>query len=419
MANIYDEIKSLVSSDLTSKMAKEIGAGASHVTDATHLIIPTLLAKFMGKSDSQQVHNVVEDAGKGLLHEVKNISHETGSKHVSIGDKFVNAIMGNQSSALASMVAAKDGMSVDHAKKLITSLGAVLAGFLGNKVINHGGGHQLLEQLRAEKNSILAGVPAEWRDKIGITNEGMHCNAPHPAAQKTAAHATHHATPHVSTNPAPKKKGGAGWLLWLLLAILLCLLLWWLLGRGCSKRRVVEKAVTEVVAPVKNVATAAASAASNIYELALASGEKLSVTKGSHVDDLVTYLRSDKYKNATDADLQKHWFEFKDVDFKYNSSTEFEGNSLSNLRDIAYVMKYFPDTKIRIGGKADAKGGNPVNMNLSRARAETIKKHIIDAGVQASRISTEGFGKELAVIPATATDAERAPDRDFAMRFMK
>jgi outer membrane protein OmpA-like peptidoglycan-associated protein len=423
MANIYDELKSLVSKEMTSKVAKELGANATHVTDATHQLIPTLLAKFMSKSDSPQLHSLMEDAGKLNLHHTEHVSCAGGSHHVAMGDKFISTVMGSQGGTLATMVAAKDGMSADHAKKLVSTLGGVMAGFLGNKVA-HGGGHQLMEQLRGEKTSILAGIPAEWKDKLNISHDAMHCTPPHHAAahKATAAHTTHHAAPHHAATPTPpKKKGGLGWLLWLLLAILVILLLWWLLGKGCTHKKVnVVTPVVETVIPVvETTAANVAATASNVYDLALADGQKLAVTKGSHVDELVTFLRSDKYKNADDAYLKTHWFEFDDIDFVYNSSTEFVEGSVDNIRNIAFVLKYFPDAKIRIGGNADAKGRQGVNMDISRGRAATIKQHLVDAGVAANRISTEGFGKERAVIPATATDAERAPDRDFAMRFMK
>ena len=44
---------------------------------------------------------------------------------------------------------------------------------------------------------------------------------------------------------------------------------------------------------------------------------------------------------------------------------------------------------------------------------------LVKDGIPADRISTEGFGKEFATVPADATAAQRAVDRSIAMRFTK
>ncbi len=137
------------------------------------------------------------------------------------------------------------------------------------------------------------------------------------------------------------------------------------------------------------------------------------------MDKLVTFLRSDTYKNATDEELKKHWFEFENIDFEYNSGTKYTEGSDQTVERLAFVLKYFPEAKIRIGGNADVKGRERVNIAISEQRAVTIEKHLEQLGIVEGRVRTDGFGEEYAVIPATATDTERASDRDIALRFWK
>ncbi len=174
-----------------------------------------------------------------------------------------------------------------------------------------------------------------------------------------------------------------------------------------------------VVPPPVAVEKPVAEVESNTYDLTLPTGESIVITKGLMMDKLVTFLRSDTYKNANNEELKKHWFEFENIDFEYNSGTKYTEGSDQTVERLAFVLKAFPEAKVRIGGNADAKGRDSVNMAISRQRAVTIDKHIESLGIAHDRVRTDGFGEEYAVIPATATDAERAPDRDIAMRFWK
>ncbi len=239
-------------------------------------------------------------------------------------------------------------------------------------------------------------------------SEGMYCESPNKAAAHKAT--VHHKAP--VHHEKPKKKKSLAWLWWLLGLLLLVLLLCLLFCKGCKKEKVVEE---PVVTPVEVVAP-------NTYDLALPTGEKLTVRKGGMLDKMVTFLNSDEYKNGNEDVMRKHWFEFEDVDFKFDSSTEFEnGNVAVNQVEnrLAFLLKLYPDAKLRFGGNADHRGREGYNEALSVARAETLKGLVVAKGISEDRVSVRGFGEENAVIPATATDAERAPDRDFAVRFQK
>ncbi len=410
MANIYDELKHLVSTQVVGKLAGSLGGNASHVEGAVHQLVPTLLAKFMTKSDSPQVHGLLQDAGKMNLPGVEHMLEGGSAKKPSLGEKFVSAIMGSQESALTSMIASKDGMSSAHAKTLTAGVGGVIAGFLGKRMLQHGGPEHVMHELNGEKNAILAGIPAEMKEKFHLSSDSMHCAAPHhkAAAHKSSSHkATTHHTEH-------KKKKSLAWLWWLLGLILLAVLLCLIFCKSCKKQEVVvEPVVPEVVVPAE---------VSDTYVLTLPTGETLTVRKGGMIDKMVAFLQSDEYKNGDEDVMRKHWFEFENVDFKFESSTEFENGdvAIDQVENrLAFLLKYFPDAKLRFGGNADMRGRDGYNQALSVARAETLKKLLVEKGIPEDRVTTRGFGEENAVIPATSTDAERAPDRDFAVRFQK
>ena len=396
MANIYDHLKSLISSEMISKAATELGENNEQVGQTVKNVVPALLGGFLDFGDKKKVQDIIEEAhSKNVLSDVPGLfvafpeAEKTG-----IGERFISAIFGEKETALHSLVAEDGIMSNANTKKLLAMIGTVVAGVLGKHLSDHNGSMpKLFDELADDQTDILAAIPADYKAKLGIKEVKRPVAAP--------------------KREEPKKKRGLAWLWWLLGIIVLLLLLCWVFGcfKSCcsTDKAPVEAGQTVPAIPVE----------SNTYELTLNTGEKLTVTKGSMIDKMVVFLRSDKYKNATDEDLKKNWFEFENLDFVFNSSTEFVEGSDQCLNCLAFVLKYFPEAKIKIGGNADHKGTEGVNLAISKERAATIKNRLVGAGITANRISTEGFGEEYAVIPATATDAERAPDRDIALRFVK
>lgn len=389
MANIYDQVKSHITGDMLSKAAAMLGDNEEQVTRATRSIIPTLLAEVLTKGNNARVKGVIEEAHKSnvLDRKAKLFAGEADEKTTALGGRFIDALLGKEDATLHSLIAEDQLMSNTNSTKLAAMIGTVVAGVLGK----HSG--NIFEDLDKEKNAIFADIPAEWQRRLGL-------RMPADRGASTA-------------KPVETKKKKRAWWWWLILLLLVLLLIWAL--RQCkSCNRVRETETITVVEQPKKPATD-----NNTYVLEMQNGEKLTVVKGSMIDKMVTFLRSDKYKNAKDADLRNNWFEFENLDFVFNSGTEFKEGSDQCVNCLAFVMKYFPDSKIKIAGNADNKGGERVNLAISKERANTIKKRLVAAGIAADRVSTEGFGDEYAVIPATATDAERAPDRDIALRFVK
>ncbi len=80
------------------------------------------------------------------------------------------------------------------------------------------------------------------------------------------------------------------------------------------------------------------------------------------------------------------------------------------LRKVGVVLSLFPESKVRVEGYTDAKGGKAVNLPLSRDRATAVKDWLIkNGGVAAATISAEGFGEENPVAPNTTADGKDDP----------
>lgn len=77
------------------------------------------------------------------------------------------------------------------------------------------------------------------------------------------------------------------------------------------------------------------------------------------------------------------------------NSDKIKPESYGALKDIANVLSENPELKVRIVGHTDADGDDQPNLDLSKRRAEAVKKTLIDEfGIDASRMEPDGKGEK-------------------------
>ena len=64
------------------------------------------------------------------------------------------------------------------------------------------------------------------------------------------------------------------------------------------------------------------------------------------------------------------------------------------LNQIINVLKKFPKSRFRIEGYTDSVGKKQKNIELSQNRADAVKVYLIQGGIDASRLESQGFGPE-------------------------
>ncbi|ASJ71055.1 OmpA family protein [Granulosicoccus antarcticus] len=89
-----------------------------------------------------------------------------------------------------------------------------------------------------------------------------------------------------------------------------------------------------------------------------------------------------------------------DVLFEVNEATMAPGAG-RNIAKIASFMRSYPERVAVIEGHTDSMGDDEYNLSLSRDRAFSIRRALINEGISPSRITTQGFGEALPVASNT------------------
>jgi OOP family OmpA-OmpF porin len=99
----------------------------------------------------------------------------------------------------------------------------------------------------------------------------------------------------------------------------------------------------------------------------------------------------------------------QDVNFETNSAV-LTGQAAKVLDGIGAALQGQTNIRVEIGGHTDDTGQPTYNLVLSQQRAESVRQYLIGKGVDATRMSTQGYG-ELKPIASNKTEEGRAQNR--------
>ncbi|GLU51896.1 OmpA family protein [Dyadobacter frigoris] len=111
------------------------------------------------------------------------------------------------------------------------------------------------------------------------------------------------------------------------------------------------------------------------------------------------------------------WFDFDRIIFEPNVAN-LSKESLEQIDNISKIMRAYPNVNVKIGGYTDNSGDAATNLSLSKSRADAVKRGIVNKGIKATRISSEGYGIEH---PVAGNDTEegRAQNRRISINITR
>jgi outer membrane protein OmpA-like peptidoglycan-associated protein len=112
----------------------------------------------------------------------------------------------------------------------------------------------------------------------------------------------------------------------------------------------------------------------------------------------------------TDAKIVTHGINF-DVD-----KATLRPESMGTLNQIKAILVANPDLKFEIDGHTDNTGASAHNVILSQHRADAVKDQLVTMGIDASRLTTKGFGDTK---PMTSNDTPEGKANNRRVEFVR
>lgn len=95
------------------------------------------------------------------------------------------------------------------------------------------------------------------------------------------------------------------------------------------------------------------------------------------------------------------------VNFDNNSSV-VKPEYFSKIQEVADFMKHYGNTDVVIEGHTSAQGSDSYNQMLSEKRAQAVAKILVETyGIDASRVSSAGYGESRLKNPANTAEAHK------------
>jgi len=105
-------------------------------------------------------------------------------------------------------------------------------------------------------------------------------------------------------------------------------------------------------------------------------------------------------KKFTESKLVTHG-----INFDFNKAT-IRPESMGTLNMIVSILKDNPELKFEIGGYTDSDGDDQYNLKLSEQRAKSVLDQLVSMGVDASRLSSKGYGESKPISDNTTPEGK-------------
>jgi outer membrane protein OmpA-like peptidoglycan-associated protein len=424
--NLIETLKDQMSSGVVSSLSQKAGLTEEQVKTGISAGIPAVLAGILKNGASGDTGFPGKILGPG-----NNPDDLLNGDHESLLDKgksMLSGLFGGNSDAVTNAVSSSSGISGAKATGLLAMIVPLIAGGISKLMASKGWSiSDLTTKLFESKADIAAALPQGLGSSLGLANLSI----PHLNVSKADLPRT--ANAHYGATSTPKS--GGGFLKWLIPLLIVVAAIWWF-GKGCNSPKVagkidslsakvdsvgnkIDSAAGVVKSKIGDVKAAVAGklneAGDFVKELGakisrkLPDGTNLSIAGNSVESSLVSFIE-DKSKPVD----KTTWFTFDRLYFETGKST-LKPESQEQLKNIAAILKAYPNVKIKLGGYTDNTGDAAVNKKISSERAKSALQALVKLGVDAGRLSAEGYGQEFPVA-SNATPEGRAQNRRIDIR---
>ena len=403
--SLLESLSTYLTPDLIDSIGSTLGESPGSVSKGMGAVLPALLGGVADKAkdpsalqqlfalitDDANDGSVLRDSG-GLL---GTLTQNKGSL-ATLAASLLPFLFGGRTDSISSAIANYAGIKSSSASSLIRLGAPLVLAQLGDRVRKEGlGASALASLLGGQRDSITRATPGALAGLLG-----------HAAPRA--------AEPRYESRPAaravePERRSGLRWLLPLAIGLALLAGLWSLLRGGDDHRnRVVERAPEPAKVTMSAPKVSAPAPAAAVQRYSLPNGVQITIPQTGFETQLVGYLTD------TSLPLGETWFNFDRLLFETDSAS-LKSESREQLAAVAEILKAYPSVKVKIGGYTDSTGDAAHNVELSRARANSVRSELIGLGIASDRLEGEGYGQEHPVA-SNDTEAGRAQNRRIAMQ---
>jgi outer membrane protein OmpA-like peptidoglycan-associated protein len=152
----------------------------------------------------------------------------------------------------------------------------------------------------------------------------------------------------------------------------------------------------------------------SVTVLKLADNTELQVGEQSVEKKLVDFIQ---HGTIDEANKSANWISFDRLQFE-SGKTTLKPSSEEQLKNVAAILKAYPDVSLKIGGYTDNTGDAAGNLKLSKERAVNVMNRLVTMGIDASRLEADGYGQEFPV-GDNNTDLGKAMNRRIDVKVSK
>jgi outer membrane protein OmpA-like peptidoglycan-associated protein len=411
--NLMDAAKGLFTNELLGKASSFLGESEGGISKAMTGIVPTVLSGLVSKTSTHEgagavAHMVDEQSNAGILGNLGGFFGNDGGGLLNKGAGLLSSLFGGKADGITSLISNFAGVKSSTATSLLSMALPAVLGLIG-KHTSGGGASGIASLLSSQKDNIAAAMPAGLNLSSILGGAG--------STVSNVASAAKTATTHYATETVEKTGGSAmRFLLPLLLLAAAAMGAYYFFNKSGKTEEHTENIPPVVADSPKTTVTPAVTTVGGKESLKvkLADGTEIDAFKGGVEDKLVAFL-STNWKALGADSLKKIWYDFDNLNFDLGKAT-ISAESMGQVKNLAAILKAYPDAKVKVGGYTDKKGNPEGNKKLSQNRADAVIAALKGLGSSAAQLlGGEGYGSQFATVPAEASDEERRKDRRTAV----
>lgn len=455
--SLLDLAKNIFSDERINRLSEYLGENEIQTRTALEGALPTLLGGMVQRSNEPggmdrllalfRQNQPVGDEGAFFDRLGDRIDGDDEFRRMnSTGSSLLTTLFGDKSNDVTDAISSYSGVSSGSALSLLSLAGSVLLGLLSRRLGTEGASAAgMTAFLAQQRDTVNATMPSRLGALLGaIPGLGSFSGAT-GAATAVATTALPRVDPVASvTGPRPTdgpvveprraeairetRSGMGSWVPWVLLLAGIIALIYFL--RSCGSRdeaaATADSTRTEMGQAADNLAAEADTVATDIREGAenaadrlgafakrnLPTGISLNLPERGVENRLIAFL--DDKGRVVD---KTTWFDFDRLLFE-TGSDRLVPSSEEQLKNVAEIMKAYPNVNVKIGGYTDDQGDAGMNLQLSTDRAKAVRAELIRLGVAANRLEAEGYG-ETNPVASNDNEVGRQKNRRVSIRVTK